>query len=131
MHSNYQIQDYIEKLKNPEIREIYTRLRIDLNCLSTCKVQGTRQLELCPFCTLEPEDVKHFLFHCEKYQNLRSDFYKKLSEEEPAVNFAFLISNEKLLFIPNAEASDSTIGICCKFVKRMYSERLSDVHSCV
>ena len=31
IHEGYRISKYIDKIKSPEIREIYTRLRIDMN----------------------------------------------------------------------------------------------------
>ena len=40
-HFEYKTQNYIDKIKNPEIREIYTRLRIYLNSLTASKIQGS------------------------------------------------------------------------------------------
>ena len=108
------------------MREIYTRLRIDLNCLTTSKAQGNLQRELCPFCETEPEDVGHFLFTCVKYRTIRSEFLKQISEKEIDMTFVDLDINEKLRFILNVECSTGNIGICCKFLKRIYEERLKD-----
>ena len=126
LHSEYRIQNYINKIKNPEMREIFTRLRIDLNCLSTSKTQGNLQRELCPFCETEPEDVGHFLFNCAKYRTIRLEFYKQISERELSMTFDDFDINEKLRFVLNVECSTENIGICCRFLKRIYEERLKD-----
>ena len=40
LHKDYKVENYTKLIKDPEVREIYTRLRIDLNILSTSKSQG-------------------------------------------------------------------------------------------
>ena len=45
LHSDYRIADYIDKIKNPDMRQIYTRLCRDLNCLTTSKTQVGLQYE--------------------------------------------------------------------------------------
>ena len=61
LHNDYKNENYIKLIRDPEVREMYTRLRIDMNILSTSKSQGTLQLELCPICKEETESVGHFL----------------------------------------------------------------------
>ena len=126
LHSDYRIENYIDKIKNPDMRQIYTRLRIDLNCLTTSKTQVGLQRECCPFCNIEPEDVGHFLFKCDKYQVIRSDFYKQISEKVINITFSDLNLNDKLRYVLNIEAPSDATGICCKFLKNIYDKRLQD-----
>ena len=121
IHSEYKIQNYIEKIKNPEIREIYTRLRIDLNCLSTSKSQGDQQRDLCQFCHSEPEDVAHFLFKCNYYQDVRTDFYNRIDS-----NFDQRTISEKMHYVLNVDTSAELLGACCKFIHNIYTKRFED-----
>ena len=126
LHLEYKMQSYVDHITNPEIREIYTRLRIDLNCLTTSKAQGSLMRESCPFCNIEPEDVGHFLFRCEKYSDIRREFYNQVSEKETPGTFNDLDTNEKLRYVLNAETAPENIGRCCLFLKTIYNERLKD-----
>ena len=83
-------------------------------------------MELCPFCTSEPEDVGHFLFKCEKYSPIRLEFYTSIADLEKSMNFDNLNLNEKLRYILNVESSTEATAICCKFLKNIYSKRLED-----
>ena len=56
-------ESYIFKIRNPCIRKIFTLLRIDMNVLSTCRINKTI-VPACPLCSGEPESVLHFVFNC-------------------------------------------------------------------
>ena len=49
-----ELSSYITQIRNPDIRQIFTRLRIDLNFLVTCKTKMTLiQKDTCPFCHID------------------------------------------------------------------------------
>ena len=125
LHNEYKIKNYITIIRNPEIREIYTRLRIDMNVLSTSKSQGA-QLELCPMCNLEPETVDHFLLKCVKYSNIRNDFISEISTHHPHFNFENLLTDDKIRYILNIDCPTEVVGSCCKFIYNIYNTRVKD-----
>ena len=47
LSDNYEMKQYIYKVKDPYTREIFTRLRIDMNLLKTLKSQGEKQNVIC------------------------------------------------------------------------------------
>ena len=58
-----ELSPYITQIRNPDIRQIFTRLRIDLNCLVTCKTKKILiQRDTCPFCHIDGESVEHFFW---------------------------------------------------------------------
>ena len=65
LKDNFGMSPYLTHIRNPSIRNIFTRLRIDLNCLATCKTQGN--FSMCPLCKLEPETVECFIIKCPHY----------------------------------------------------------------
>ena len=52
----FQLPKYINAVRNPDIRLIYTILRSYLNVLSTC-CASIKQSRMCPMCTTESETV--------------------------------------------------------------------------
>ena len=124
VHSEYKVENYIKVIRNPEIREIYTRLRIDMNILSTSKSQGNKQLEKCPLCNVEPESVGHFIFKCKQYDHVRDDFINSIATHHPPLYFSNLGDNEKLNYILNVDCPKEVIGNCCKFIYKIYTARL-------
>ena len=126
LHNDYSISNYIKVIKNPEIREIYTRLRIDMNILSTSKSRGSDQMEVCPLCKSAPESVGHFLFTCEKYCDIRNDFCRSLSAHHNSSHFKDLPLNDKMRFILNIDCPTEVVGKCCNFVYTMYNARMKD-----
>ena len=65
LKDNLGMSPYLTHIRNSSIRNILTRLRIDLNCLATCKTQGN--FSMCPMCKLEPETVEPFIIKCPHY----------------------------------------------------------------
>ena len=46
-----EMSPYITKIRNPRVRLLYTRLRIDLHCLATCKTKARLSSDIsCPLC---------------------------------------------------------------------------------
>ena len=124
LSDNYEIKPYIHKVKDPYIRKIFTRLRIDMNLLKTSKSQGVQQNIICSFCTLEPETVDHFLLRCTKYQNIRSQSFNMIASYEP--EFENWNDTDKLKCILDLKCSDTNVGVCCNFLSKIYKTREID-----
>ena len=95
-----------------------------MNILSSCRSQGNQQLALCPFCRDEPESVSHFILKCDKYRDIRSNFFDKLVVQNAQVNL--LNDQEMLRYILNVECPDKLIGMCCNFLCTLYDQRVKD-----
>ena len=124
IRGEYKLENYIKCIKDPEKREIFTRLRIDLNILSTCKSQGNLRLDLCPFCKVEPESVSHFLLKCNRYLDTRKQFFDKITQKD--AQFDTFNDQIKLSYLLNVECPENVIGLCCKFISDIYSQRLKE-----
>ena len=65
---------------------------------SAAVIKGRVNLRICPFCHLnEAEHELHFLFNCNLYDSLRSNFYRNSSNRY--LLFNNFDNNEKTLFI--------------------------------
>ena len=73
---------YTTAVKNLDIRNIYTRLRIDMNVLSTSRSCKNIN-DMCPLCDTEPETVSHFILKCPQLLYLRGKFYDNVSSHSP------------------------------------------------
>ena len=109
--------------KNPDIREIYTRLRIDMNILSSSKSQGPQQRELCPFCNETSESVSHFLLKCRRYDSIRNEFFDCLRRHDSFESFNIMSDNDKLQYLLNVACPTEVIGECCNFIYKIYKLR--------
>ena len=118
------MKQYIYKVKDPHIRKIFTRLRIDMNLLKTSKSLGEQQNLICDFCSLEPETVDHFLLRCSKYQTIRNRSFHLLASCEP--EFINGTDIDKLKYILDLKCSDTSVGLCCNFLNKIYQEREKD-----
>ena len=124
LENNYEMKQYVTKVKDPNVREIFTRLRIDMNLLNTSKSNREQQNDICSFCNVESETVGHFLLRCSKYQNIRTQTFNTLTSHEP--DFEHLNENDKLSYILDLRCSDINIGVCCNFVSKIYTQRGTD-----
>ena len=115
---------YIDKIINPEIREIYTRLRIDMNVLSTSKASGNPHNTTCFLCENESETVGHFLLRCSKYRAVRTDFFDAIDKNDSS--FKNLNDNKKMCYILDVECPEENVGICCHFISKIYKMREND-----
>ena len=65
---------------------------------SAAVIKGRLNLRICPFChKVEVEHELHFLFNCNLYDSLRSNFYRNSSNRY--LLFNNFDNNEKTLFI--------------------------------
>ena len=118
------MKSYITKVKDPHIREYFTRLRIDMNLLNTSKSRGEQQSDICKLCNIESETVEHFLLKCHKYENIRNEMLNSICSVEP--DFRTMNENEKMRYILDLNCPENNIGVCCNFVFKIYKQRELD-----
>ncbi len=83
--SPYKVKEYLEIIKAPDIRSIFSTFRIDINNTMDCKNRSFRYKNvtssLCPKCN-ETQDVYHVMFACKmdtiyKHRQICEDRYSK------------------------------------------------------
>ena len=117
--NSFQRSTYLNTIKNPDIRLIFTRLRIDINILSTCKIRK-QVLDMCPLCNNESETVKHFITKCSYFKTEREAF---LNIIKPYIDKDTWTDDTMLNFILNLDCPPECIGICCKYLEKIYKKR--------
>lgn len=111
---------YIYKIRSPEIRTIFLRLRIDMNHLSTSR-SNKNMLAICPLCSREPESVNHFILRCSKFTNERDTFITSILPYTPT--FISMDDINRLRYILGLHCPPEVISHCCKYVSGIYSLR--------
>ena len=117
------ISKYLTCIQNPDIRLIFTRLRIDMNCLATCKTKkkSTQGGAVCPMCNQGSETVEHFLLSCKHFHDIRLRFLTSVKAYTKC--FVYLNSVQKLRYISDLNCPPDAIKICCSFVSELYRKR--------
>jgi len=109
---------YLTIIKNHEIRNIFTRLRVDMNILSSCKY---RELPCCPICKSGPENLEHFVLHCPAWGDSRIKFFQSIEKLSPSIQRA---SASKLLkYILDLQCPEEARRHCCTFIRSIYQMR--------
>ena len=122
MKTEFKRSGYIDKIKSPDIRKTFTRLRIDNNVLNECKFRFNQIIsKSCYHCKNTTEGVSHFLLDCDLYKQKREAFYGIVSKTDRS--FERLSSPKKLNFILNLDCPVELEGACCKFVQDVYAIR--------
>ena len=111
----FQLPEYINAIRNSDIRLIYTRLRTDV--LSTFRA-SKKQSRMCPMCHTEPKTVSHFVLHCPYFSAERNIFYDCIKPYSPYLS----LNNEsrKLSYILDLRCPPETIRYCCKCIGSIY-----------
>ena len=115
-----QLPEYINAIRNPDIRLIYTILRTDLNVLSTCRA-SKKQSRMCPMCNTESETVSHFVLHCPYFSAERNIFYDCIKPYSPYLSLNS--ESRKLSYILDVRCPPETIRFCCKYIESIYIRR--------
>ena len=113
--------NYITYVKDPAAREIFTRLRIDMNLLTTSKAHGHQNDTLCFLCRNECETVSHFVCRCSKFSEIRDEIFNLIAQRD--TNFCSLTDNEKVVYILGLRCHEDVIGLCCKLLVKLYKLR--------
>ena len=120
-HDSFQRSRYLDTIEDPDTRLIFTRLRVDINILSTCKIHK-QILNECPLCKREPETVKHFITKCSYFKDERNDFLQRINSYINKANW----NDDKMLgFVLNLDCPPEFLGISCNYVRKIYDKRQS------
>ena len=109
-------QRYIETIKNPSIRESFTRLRIDINILENSKqnIDKSPSGGICSNCSLNArETTTHLLFKCSKFSAIRDKFYTMIRSNDPNFNQNSMSEHDLLRYILDLRCPDENIAGCC------------------
>ncbi len=124
----YGKRKYLDLVKNPDVRTIFTRLRLYASKLADSKYRSYRFKnqadDNCSECHVT-DDVLHRIFYCNKVglRNVRSTFFRDISN---CRDLQSSDDNDKLSFILNAASgvgdrdASKAISLVCAFVKRIY-----------
>ena len=116
----YELSAYLSVIKTHEIRNIFTRLRVDLNILASCRYKQP-SAPVCSMCQTVVEDIEHFILVCSTWQHLRSEFFRSVQVFSPSLAMASNL--EKINYILDLTCSSETISHCCAYVERFYEGR--------
>ena len=119
LKDNFGMSPYLTHIRNLSIRNIFTRLRIDLNCLAMCKTQGN--FSMCPMCKLEPETVEHFIFKCLYYTDERNVF--KATILPISQSYSSYNNVRKMQYILDLRCPTQAVSSCIKFISTIYKTR--------
>ena len=111
---------YIDRVRNPVVRLVLTRLRIDMNVYSTYNNKNDTPT-VCPICKTGNDSLCHLLFHCSHFINNRKNLYREL--EQSSTNWKQINDEQKLLLLLGMQFSDSVLNICCKYISDLYKVR--------
>ena len=104
----YERSAYLSVIKTHNIRNIFTRLWVDINILASCRYRQP-SAPVCPMCHTGVEDIEHFILVCPKWHHLRSKFFRSVQVFSPS-----LASNlEKLNYILDLTCPSEAINHCC------------------
>ena len=116
----YERSAYLSVIKTHEIRNIFTRLRVDMNILASCRCRQP-SAPVCPMCQTGVEDKEHFILVCPTWHHLRSEFFSSVQVFSPSL--AMTSNLEKLNYILDLTCPSEAISHCCAYVKRIYEGR--------
>ena len=120
-------QKYIHTIQNPDIREIYTKLRINSSKLESSKVliNKSESNGFCMCCNLnEIESPEHTLFKCSKFNSIRVKCYSKIHANDSNFENVVKSNNKLLLYVLNLECPMQNTNECCNLVGTIYKERI-------
>ena len=117
-------QNYVLKIKNPAVREIFTRLRVDMNILENSKVNIEKSLSggRCKNCHVK-ETPQHLLFECTDFAITRSKAYDSIKNKDPLFDVASMSIYDLMKYVLNLECPDKCVSECCSMVNEIYNAR--------
>ena len=112
---------YIDTIKDPETRLIFTRLRIDMNPFSTYmrkKIIGT---STCPLCISGYDSMSHLFFECPIFDDKRKMMYSAIERHLPT--WSHMDVDERLKYLLDLKCPDNALVTCCAYVYDLYVSR--------
>ena len=124
--NKYSMSNYLHLVKDTQIRQMFTKLRISAHCLQECSGRYlglSRDERICKLCSSNTiESVEHFILHCDKFSIERDVRFAQISQNYRG--FATMSDTEKLKFILNLNENLSECNtIVCAFINNIYKER--------
>ena len=116
----YERSTCLSVIKIHEIRNIFSRLRVDMNILASCRYRQPAT-PVCPMCQTGVEDIEHFILACPTWHHLRSEFFRSVQVFSSSLAMASNLKNLK--YILDLTCPSETISHCCVYVKRIYEGR--------
>ena len=113
-------ESYIYKIRNPCIRRIFTRLRIDMKVLSTYRIYKTIA-PACPLRSRKPGSVLHIVLKCPVYDRQYNLLIDKIVSRSPS--FPNWDDFQMLIYIVDLDCPPGVINQCCKFIAEIYALR--------
>ncbi len=124
------VKEYLEKIKAPEIRSVFTKFRIDINNIMDCKNRSFRYKHvtssLCSNCN-ETQHVYHVMFACNmdtiyKHRQNFEDIYSRYVKD-----FTRRCNQDKLKEIMNVNPRcsganrEQATEVICNYIKILYN----------
>lgn len=126
LKSDYTLSDYLLVVRDVQIRNILTKLRVSAHCLNICTgrylgiIRMDRKCHLCK--SNEVEDASHFILRCEYFKKERDHFLSQLQMIQK--NFISLSEINKLRLILNLSSQNKdSVNIICAYLKDIYTKR--------
>ncbi len=129
---SYGKRKYLDLVKNPDIRTIFSRLRLDVNKLVDSKYRSYRSKNQADNCCFEchvTDDVIHRLFYCTKMglRNVRLKFYSDILSYR---DLQLVDDNAKLSFVLNSVSGvgkgdlGKAISLVCTILSNVFIYRI-------
>jgi hypothetical protein len=131
LKENFEMSPYLKTIENVEIRNTFTRLRLDMNKLEICQGRHkniSREQRTCPNCRTNTETVQHFLLDCPTFSENRLTFSNKMKIFDTLYHHRS--NEEKLNILLNVQPlvtedyHQQSIKLICTFIKSIYDKRL-------
>ena len=131
--SEFKTQQYIALIKNPKVREIFTRLRTDINVLESCKskIDNSPSRGRCTYCsTQELETPYHTIFLCDQFANIRQNAYMHIKLIDPVFDQLNMTPDELIKYVLDLKCPAESVRRCCSLVKDIYEARVKLSEEC-
>ena len=131
--SEFKTQPYITLIKNPTVREIFTRLRTDINILESCKskIGNSPSGGRCTFCpTQDLETPYHTIFVCENFENIRQNAYMNIKSIDPVFDQINMRPDDLINYVLNLKCPEESVRRCCGLVGDIYEARVKLSEEC-
>ena len=123
----FKTQRYITLIKNPTIREIFTRLRIDMNVLenSKPKIEKSPSGGRCTYCLQQAQETPyHTLFACDQFSNIRQNAYIHIKNIDPIFDHLKMTREDLTKYVLDLNCPEKCVRRCCGLVKDIYEARV-------